>query len=323
MEQLLNFFRVEQCGLLEIQPDITQARLQHVVYEKGIAPVPRNVEYGALFPWTHARCVMQGEMFAQHSLEDLPPEAAIDRASAVALNLQTIVSLPVRRDGRTSHVLCMVSSRPSARWSDAVLTWARTIAETFLALLSRRAAEQESERLRAELRHADRVAHAGALTASLSHELSQPLAAILANAQAALYLLQDQGVNRAELTAVLSDIVRDDKRASDVVGNLRALLRREEPARAGFDLAAALAEVAALFNAELAAQGVVLRTGLVEGVRVHAVRTQVQQVMVNLIANALQSIRERTAGERWMKLSMEVIESRHAQVVLSDSGPRN
>src|SRR5947207_13668430 len=148
---------------------------------------------------------MQGKMFVQTCIDDLPPEAGVDRASSAALGLEAIISLPVGLGGRITHVLALVSSRPMGDWPEPILVRLQMIAETFLAVLARRAAEQESLRLRMELRHADRAAHVGALTASLSHELNQPLMGILANAQAALRLLAQDDVDRGDARDIRID----------------------------------------------------------------------------------------------------------------------
>jgi hypothetical protein len=97
------------------------------------------------------------------------------------------------------------------------------------------------------------------LTASLSHELNSPLTGILANSQAGLRLLAQQGADPAELRAIFDPIVRDDKRAASVISNLRLLLRREEPAREPVDIADAIGEVIALFKGELEANSVQIR----------------------------------------------------------------
>src|SRR5436190_6040966 len=95
LRELLSFFDVEQCGILEIQPDMRRARLQHHAYVEGVTAVPATIDYGAFFPWTHERGVMQGKMFVQTCIDDLPPEAGVDRASSAALGLEAIISLPV------------------------------------------------------------------------------------------------------------------------------------------------------------------------------------------------------------------------------------
>ena len=320
LRELLSFFDVEQCGILEIQPDMRQARLRHHAYVDGVAPVPTTIDYGAFFPWTHERGVMQGKMFVQTCIDDLPPEAVIDRASSAALGLEAIINVPVGIGGRITHVLALVSSRPMSNWPEAILSRLQMIAETFLAVLARRTAEDESRRLRLELRHADRAAHVGALTASLSHELNQPLMAILANSQAALLLLAQDRIEPGNLRQILESIVRDDKRAATVIGNLRMLLRREEPPRERLDIAAAISEVMTLFKGELEARHVRLETQFEADCVVFAVRTQIQQVMLNLLSNAVQALQERPPTDRRLRVALSRIGRDWVEVTVQDNG---
>ena len=183
-----------------------------------------------------------------------------------------------------------------------------------------RAAEEESRRLGAELRHADRAAHIGALTASLSHELNQPLTGILANSQAGLRLLARESVDPAELRAILESIVRDDKRAASVISNLRLLLRREEPARERVDIAEAITEVLALFKSELEANNVHLEAGLEPGCDTLGVKTQIQQVWVNLLSNAVHALQDRVASDRKLEVKLVRVSSGQAEIWVRDNG---
>ena len=326
LRKLLTFFGVEQCGILEFQPDRRKARLQHHVYTDGVTPVPTTLDYGAALPWSHERA-MSGKTFVQTCIDDLPAEAVSDREASAALGLQTIVSIPVGIGGQTTHVLALVSSQSVRWWPGEILAWLQMIAETFLAVLTRHNAEQalaQSERTRArlgaELRHADRAAHIGALTASLSHELNQPLTGILANSQAGLRLLEQQNANPAELRAILESIVRDDKRAASVISNLRLLLRREEPARQPVDLADAIAEVLALFKGEFEAMHVQRVVDLDQGCETLAVKTQIQQVMVNLLSNAVHALHDRAPTDRNLEVRLVRANSGQAEIRVRDNG---
>ena len=183
-----------------------------------------------------------------------------------------------------------------------------------------RAAEQESRELHARLRHADRAAHIGALTASLSHELSQPLTGILANTQAALRLIAENRIDTAHLQTILEAIVRDDKRAGTVIANLRALLRREEPPRGRFDVAEAVSEVMILYKSELEASHVRIDASLETGCMALAVRTQIQQVMLNLLSNALRALQDVPVANRHLWLTLKRTEQRLVEIAVEDSG---
>jgi len=159
LRELLTFFGVEQCGILEFQPDRRKARLLHVAYVDGVTPVPTPLDYGAALPWSHERA-MSGQTFVQTCIDDLPAEAVVDRAAAATLGLQTIVSRPVGIGGRITHVLALASSQTVRGWPEAIIAWLRMIAETFLAVLARRNVEHalaQSERTLAQAQHVAQV----------------------------------------------------------------------------------------------------------------------------------------------------------------------
>ena len=143
---------------------------------------------------------------------------------------------------------------------------------------------------------------------------------ILANAQAALRLLRQGDIDPADLREILDSIVRDDKRAAAVIGNLRTLLRREEPPRARFDIAAAIAEVLTIFKSELEARHVHLETHLETDCVAMAVRTQVQQVILNLLSNAVQGLQDVPAADRRLRVALSRIGCDRVEVSVQDNG---
>ncbi len=110
--------------------------------------------------------------------------------------------------------------------------------------------EREMYLLRRQVWHADRVARTAVLAASLAHELSQPLTAILSNAQAGLRFLAQDPPDIADLREILQDVVRDDKRASAVINGLRTMLRRQETEREQVDIGACVQEVVDLMHSD-------------------------------------------------------------------------
>jgi len=184
-----------------------------------------------------------------------------------------------------------------------------------------RAADYEVRRLRAQLYHADRVVRASALTASLAHELNQPLAAILSNAQAGLRLMAKGEHDLAEIAAIFTDIVRDDKRAAAVINGLRAMLRQKETDRVALDVEPALEALLMLLHGELIAAKVELLTEFEPGCAVYADRTQFEQVMLNLVLNALEAMREAAALERRLAISASGAPNGMVRIMVVDSGP--
>jgi PAS domain S-box-containing protein len=184
----------------------------------------------------------------------------------------------------------------------------------------RRRLAAEMRRLRMELWHAERVARTGTFTASLAHELNQPLAAILSNAQAALRFLAREKPDLGEIREILTDIVRDDKRAGAVISGLRTMLRRQEPERVRLELAGTLREVLALLHSELLTHQVEVTTDFEAGCTVLADKAQLQQVVLNLVMNAIQAMQEQPAEERRLALSVSRTGEGEVRVAVRDAG---
>lgn len=150
-----------------------------------------------------------------------------------------------------------------------------------------RAAGRESQRLQRELAHAWRVGTMGAFAGALSHELNQPLAAIMSNAQAARRFLHADHPDLGEVREILGDILDDDRRAGEVIRRLRAFMTRGELERIALDLNRVVADVIALVRTEASLRGVTIELALEpEPLRVSGDRVQLQQVVLNLVQNA-------------------------------------
>jgi signal transduction histidine kinase len=152
----------------------------------------------------------------------------------------------------------------------------------------RRKAEGAVLAQRTELAHASRLAVAGELTASIAHEINQPLGAIQTSADAADMILQAGGDRRDDLLRIVTRIRNDNMRASDVIRRLRSLLARHAPERKPIDLNAVMGDVAALLHAEARRRQVTLDLRPSSApARVLGDETQMQQVLINLVLNAM------------------------------------
>ena len=152
---------------------------------------------------------------------------------------------------------------------------------------------EEARALTSQLAHLNRVVTVGELTAALAHEINQPLAAVLNNAQAALRLLAGTEPDWKEVRAALNDIVEDDHRAADVIDRMRALLRSETSSHSLLDMRATVEGVVPLVHSDVIERGISLETRLGSGLpQVMGDRTQLQQVLLNLLLNAFDAVSE-------------------------------
>jgi two-component system, LuxR family, sensor kinase FixL len=164
--------------------------------------------------------------------------------------------------------------------------------------------------LRDALAHVGRVSMLGALTGSLAHEINQPLAAISVNAQAGLNLVATGQTDVPELRDAMSDIIADTQRAGDVLHRLRDLLTKGTTEHAPLDLTTLIDEVLRLVRGEIVAHRILLDVDLEDCVPfVLGDRVQIQQVVLNLLINAIEGVRDLELGHRRVILRMRTIGS--------------
>jgi PAS domain S-box-containing protein len=189
-------------------------------------------------------------------------------------------------------------------------------------ITERRRAEEALHAMQAELAHANRVTTMGELSASIAHEVNQPIAATVTNAQAALRWLRAQPPDLDEVRASLSRIVEDGKRAGNVIGGIRALVHKVPPRKDRFDLNEAVLEMVVLTRSEVLKHGISLQTELAPGLpRVEGDRTQLQQVILNLIVNAIEAMGGFDEGTRELRINTERSAAGGVLVTVRDSGP--
>jgi len=229
------------------------------------------------------------------------------------------VAVPLTVGGTVVGELVFSAVGAERAGSDELTQQLRLLGEVFANALSRKQGEREAQRLRQDLTHIGRVSAMGELTASLAHELNQPLTAILSNAQAALRLL-DAGGNLAEIREILNDIVADDKQAADLISRLRALVKKGDLERVALDINAVVAQVAWLVRYDATTRHVSMSLELAPDLpSVHGDRVQLQQVVLNLVLNGMEAMRE-TPGDR--SLVIRTAREDGAVVVsVQDSGP--
>jgi len=189
----------------------------------------------------------------------------------------------------------------------------------------RKRAQDERERLRqleADLAHINRLSMMGELAASLSHEILHPIATARNNARAGMRFLEMRPPNLNEVREALACVVRDVDRANDIVGRIRSQIKRTPPRKECFDLNEAINEVIVMVRSAIAKDTISVSTRLMDGlVPVQGDRVQLQQVLVNLILNAVEAMSSVEGGTRELSIRTEQNQPGGILVAVHDSGP--
>jgi PAS domain S-box-containing protein len=173
-----------------------------------------------------------------------------------------------------------------------------------------------------ELAHASRVVTMGQFTASIAHEVNQPLAALLTNAETALRWLARQPPNLEKVQPLIERVVSDGKRAADIVDRIRKFSRKAPVRKESLEVNEAILEITRLTRAAMSDNGIVVKMQLWKGLpRVSGDRVQLQQVILNLIMNAIEAMSEVSDGPRELQISTSEAEAGSVLVAVSDSGP--
>jgi len=189
----------------------------------------------------------------------------------------------------------------------------------------RKRAQDEREKLQmleSNLAHMNRLSVMGELAASLSHEILHPIATARNNARAGIRFLEMNPPNLDETREALACVVRDADRANDIVGRIRNQIKKAPPRKERLDLHEAINEVMVMVRSAIARNGVSASTGLMDGlVSVRGDRVQLQQVLVNLILNAVEAMSSIEGGQRELSIRTEQSHTGGILVTVSDSGP--
>jgi C4-dicarboxylate-specific signal transduction histidine kinase len=187
--------------------------------------------------------------------------------------------------------------------------------------LALRESEQRHYEVKLELAHANRVSAIGQLSASIAHEINQPIGAAITYAYAALSWLRAQPPNWEEARQALGFIVESGARAGEVIDRIRALVKKAPPQKDKVEINEAILEVLALVRAEIAKNAVSAKTQLAEDLPpIWGDRVQLQQVMLNLFINAIEAMNGMDEGSRELLISTEKIYSDAVLVAVRDSG---
>ena len=224
----------------------------------------------------------------------------------------------VRFDGSLMYV--KVSGKPRFDAKGAFLGYRGTGNDVTAAVRADHA-EAALRQVQAELAHVTRVTTLGELAASIAHEVNQPIAAVVTNAEAALRFLGHHPPDLEEVREGLHSIIKDANRAGDVIGRIRELMKKAPPRKDRMDINEAIHEVIELTRGEAVKSGASVQTALGEGLPlIEGDRVQLQQVALNVIINAVQAMSD-AEGPRELTITTAQAEPNGVLVAVKDTGP--
>jgi len=333
LRRIVEALGLDRATLAEVDDRPGRARIAQCWERPGIHPIPASVEIAAV-PWMASRLSL-GHVLRFSRLEELPDEASIDRQTLLAMGTRALALIPLAIDGAVVGALTFASRRERA-WPPDLMHRLELLGEVFANALARRRAagsvpesdpgrrrraEDEPGRRREELAHALRVVTLGELSGSLAHEISQPLAAIMTNAQATLRLLARGQGQGEDVRAALADIADDSKRAAQVVGRLRILSRNVHGVRQALSINDLVDEVVAFLRGDFHRRGIGVVISLDSALPpIFGDPIQLQQVLLNLLINASEAVAAAGAGPGEIRVATARHETDLLEISISDAG---
>jgi PAS domain S-box-containing protein len=271
--------------------------------------------------------------YEKHDLADsslrwtelIPPEW-VDHRESFLSKLRGSGSLPpfetnlARKDGSRAPVLLGLATFEGDL--DRGVAFVLDLAERKRAEEVAQENEQRYRAVQTELAHANRVATMGQLTASIAHEVKQPIGAMVANADAARRWLSRDPPNTEEVQKALTNIANDGMRAGEIVSRIQEFSKKAPPRKEVLDINRAIRDVIEITHGEAKKQGVEIDCSLAKNLpAVEGDRVQLQQIILNLVLNALEAMRDLSEGARELAISSEARGANSVLVSVRDTGP--
>ena len=311
---------LDRSTIAEINPTTGQTRFTHGWARKQSEILSETIDANRLLPWT-IRKMLGRETIVMPSLDTLPGEAAVDRESFRRYGTKSNIIVPIEVDERVIGAMSFASLSQPRSWSPRLVRGFQGMAEIFGYAVERKRAIAERIKLRSELMYVSRVTTMGEFAAAIAHELNQPLAAILSNAESVQTMLMSDQLDLDEIKTIIDDIVQDDNRAVETISRLRPLFRRDTVLKSKVDLSEVLHATGQIVRADALRSGISFALEMQEPLPlILAERVQLQQAIINLVSNAFDAVTEIDDGPRTIRLGTSIDGPDNVRIFVSDSG---
>jgi PAS domain S-box-containing protein len=445
LKQILEFLQVDRVGLVRTLPGKSAYEITHIAYGEDVPPVPLRTEIPmSMNPWAYEKMILKRKVIAFSRLDDLPPEASVDKQTWAEWGILSNVNIPILVGEPIDRIIAINSVKRERVWPEELFPRLQLLGEIFVNALERKNMAERiikgaeewqatfdsipdvimildpdlkvvrhnaaavsffglpsqeilgrhcyelmhgtegppldcpakrslhnlihqeremyhadrkawyqmssdpvfdeqgqvrriiyrikdiTERLKADadarqhmeaLAHVTRVGMMGELTTSLAHEINQPLTAIQSNAEAAQRFMSADVPDTIEVCQILDDIIRDNRRASNVIGKIRDLIKKKPVPSAPLDLNDMIQDALSLVGGDLDLRGLAITTDFFPALPlVVADRTQLQQVILNLILNGAAAMKATPPDQKQLIIKTEMQENLAVKVSVIDFG---
>jgi len=321
LERIVLMMDADRGNVLQVDPADGGIYLTHQWGRPSVLTPDRGRKTDSTkwYPWLLGK-VRSGELVVFSRLDELPPEAYKDVAAARQMGGKSNVTIPLKVGGTVVGALMVGTFFSERRWSEKTVQRLKLVAEIVGNALERIRSEAEIRRLSEELRQASQVVTMGELTASLAHELNQPLGAALNNAAAARRLLKVATPDLIEIDEALNDIISANARAVEIIKNVRAMFQRGAARSLPVDVRELLLDVGRIVNADARMKDISWSIRLPDSLpRVRGDKSHLTQAVLNLVLNAFDSVCD-SDGTREVVLRAGQEEPSQIHISVSDSG---
>ncbi len=284
---------LDRGALAQIDAKSGKLTVRHSWARERLVNLPIGLELARPAPWFDGT-LMKGRTVVYSRVKDLPPEFhAKDWNTYRRYVPKSNVTVPIRIGGEVVGALGFGSLKKERSWSPRLIRRLELVGEIFGSALERRLAAELNALLRDELNHMSRTAVMGELTAAVTHQLNQPIASILMNAEEIQRMLESPDPDLESLKAAVADIIQDDLRATDTIKGLRSFFRKGEVEKTPLYVREVVAEVIRLFSSDAVFRNISLTFNApTKRLLVAGDRIQLQQAILNLVLNAFDAASE-------------------------------
>ena len=286
----------------------------------GIPGLPNKMRSMQISPWATAQ-VLAGKTIVYSTPDELPKEEVRLRRFLKSYGPKAQVMLPLQIGGVVLGALTFGKFRTPRSWPSSELQRLRIVGQVIAGALDRKRAILQVRKLREELSVASRRSTMGGLTASIAHEVNQPLTAILSNLQGLARLLSEGNLKPALASTAVRDTIEDTKRAAEIVRRLRSMFKGDETRKVAIDISPLTQEVVDLVGSEAAVREITLRIDDSPVLpSVVGDRLQIQQCVLNLLMNALDATAQTKSGPRKVTIRIAREKTEWIGVSVRDTG---